>query len=145
MASRNSSRAAMASPNSSRAAMTSPSSCRPALTPPSTPCRASISAASPQLSQDLGESAPSSAQAQRRTIDLQMDLAMLRQLRSHDRPFRRGSPAMEQVAADLANTMPGHFAGVTKKTIRDRVLNLIGLFAKDDEWKRRISRRPLSL
>ena len=113
MASPSSSRAAMASPNSSRAA--SPNSCRPALTPPSTPCRASISAASPQLAQDLDESAPSSARAQRRTFDLQMDLAMLRQLRSHDQPFRRGSPAMEQVAADLANPMPGHFAGVTKK------------------------------
>ena len=107
----------MASPISSRAAMASPSSCRPALTPPSTPCRASISAASPQLAQDLDESAPSSARAQRRKFDLQMDLAMLRQLRSHDQPFRCGSPAMEQVAADLANTMPGHFAGVTKKKL----------------------------
>ena len=138
MASPNSSRAAMASPNSSRAAMASPSSCGPAVTPPSTPCRASISAASYQLAQDLDESAPSLARAQRRTFDLQMDLAMLRQLRSHDQPFGRGSPAMEQDAVDLANTMLGHFAGVTKKPIRDRVLNLIGLFAKGDEWKRRM-------
>ena len=120
MASPNSCRAAMASPNSSRSAMASPSSCRPALTLPSTPCRASISAASPQLAQDLDESAPSSARAKRRMFDLQMDLAMLRQLRSHDQPFRRGLHAMEQVAADLANTMPGHFAGVTKNNYQGR-------------------------
>ena len=73
---------------------------------------------------------PVAAASQRRTFDLVMDLAMLRQIRSHDQPFRRGSLAMELVAAEFANLMPAKLFAVTKKTIRDRVIMLIDLFAK---------------
>ena len=65
-------------------------------------------------------------------FDLAMDLALLtvRQLRSHDQPFRRGSPAMETVACELENLSPTQFGGVTKKAIRDRVMKLLELFAQ---------------
>ena len=53
-------------------------------------------------------------------------------------PFRRGSPAMELAAGELSDMMPAQFAAVTKKTIRDRVLKLLDLFSKGDEWKRRM-------
>ena len=81
---------------------------------------------------------PVAAASQRRTFDLAIDLAMLRQIRSHDQLYRRGSPAMELVAAELANLMAAKFSAVTKKTIRDRVIKLIDLFAKGDDWKRRM-------
>ena len=97
----------------------------------------SPSAASPPATSSTSTS-PVAAASQRRTFDLAMDLAMLRQIRSHDQPFRRGSPAMELVAAELANLMPAKFSAVTKKTIRDRVIKLIDLFAKGDDWKRRM-------
>ena len=94
-------------------------------------------AASPPATSSTSAS-PVAAASQRRTFDLAMDLAMLRQICSHDQPFRRGSPAMELVAAELANLMPAKFSAVTKKTIHDRVIKLIDLFATGDDWKRRL-------
>ncbi|XP_065182007.1 uncharacterized protein LOC135812638 [Sycon ciliatum] len=75
----------------------------------------------------------------RRSFDLCMDLAILRQLRSHECPFRRGSPAMDIVAAELSNSDPTKFCGINKKGVRDRVLLLLKLFNKGDEWKKRQS------
>eukprot|EP00117_Sycon_ciliatum_P029316 scpid106847/ scgid23378/ len=64
----------------------------------------------------------------RKSFDLSMDLAILRQLRSHERPFRRGSPAMELVAGELSNSDLAKFGGITKKGVRDRDLLLRALF-----------------
>ena len=89
-------------------------------------------AASPPATSSTSAS-PVAAASQRRTFDLAMDLAMLRQIRSHDQIFRCSTPAMELVAAELANLMPAKFSAVTKKTIRDRVIKLIDLFAKGDD------------
>ncbi|XP_065197114.1 uncharacterized protein LOC135828621 [Sycon ciliatum] len=46
---------------------------------------------------------------------------------------------MEIVACELENLSPTQFGGVTKKAIRDRVMKLLELFAKGDDWKRRMS------
>ena len=100
----------------------------PAVSPP---------AASPSATSSTSAS-PVAAACQRRTFDLAMDLAMLRQIHSHDQPFRHVSPAMELVAAELANLMPAKFSAVTKKRICDRAIKLINLFAKGDNWKKRM-------
>ena len=70
------------------------------------------SAESPQQNSATSASSSSPATSQRRTFDLAMDLTLLRQLRSHDQPFRRGSPAMEIVARELENLSPTQFGGV---------------------------------
>ena len=38
----------------------------------------------------------------------------------------------------VAILMPAKCSAVTKKTIRDRVIKLIDLFAKGDDWKKRM-------
>ena len=88
---------------------------------------------SPQQKSATSVSSSSPAMSQRRTFDLAMDLALLRQLRSHDQLFRRGSPAMEIVTCELENLSPTQFGGVTKKAIRDRVMKLLELFAQTAE------------
>lgn len=76
-----------------------------------------------------------SARLQRR-YDLQMDLMLLRQMRGQENAFKRGDPGYEEVAVALSCICPSSFRGVTKKSVRDRVLKLLELFRKSD-WKER--------
>ena len=62
-----------------------------------------VSAAVSPPARSSTSASPVAAASQHRTFDLAMDLAMLRQIRSHDQPFCRGSPPIELVAAELAN------------------------------------------
>ena len=127
----------MASPTNTPArSCSSPASTATATCSPFQTSVASAAVSPPATSST--SASPVAAASQRRTFDLAMDLAMLWQIRSHDQPFRRGSPAMELVAAELAKLMPAKFSAVTKKTIRDRVIKLIDLFAKGDDWKKRM-------
>ena len=50
-------------------------------------------------------------------FDLAMDLLLLRQVISHQNPFARGSPAMEDVAVELEQYDPAHFTGESKRKL----------------------------
>ncbi len=68
-----------------------------------------------------------------------MDLGLLRQLRSKENVFARGSPAYEQVALELLQLMPNTFQGLKKKSVRDRLLKVMEQFRnmeREEWWKR---------
>ena len=64
----------------------------------------------------------SSSSTKTRPYDLQMDLMLLRQMRMQDNAFQRGDPGYDAVASGLSSMCPEQFHGLTKKSVRDRVL-----------------------
>ena len=94
----------------------------------SSPAATSPAASSPATS--------SSSSNKRRSIrfDLNMDLILLRQVLAQENPFVRGSPAMDVVAKELDSLKPDLFQGITKKTVRDRVLLLLEQHRKEEDF-----------
>lgn len=74
---------------------------------------------------------------QRIQYTLEMDLVLMRQLRSHPNPFVRGSTAMGKVAQELAAQDPSRFSSLSKKGVRDRAMTLLDHHSKGDTWKKR--------
>ncbi|XP_065196146.1 uncharacterized protein LOC135827604 [Sycon ciliatum] len=72
-------------------------------------------------------------------FDLTMDLILLRQVMAHPNPFVRGSPAMDNVADELAKQDAARFGSLTKKSVRDRLMKMLEHHAKGDAWRRRQS------
>ena len=94
-----------------------------------------ISSTSSDTSGD-GRTLSSTAECQRLQYTMEMDLILLRQLRSHPHPFVRGSNAMEKVALELAAQDASRFSFVNKKGVRDRAMKLLDHHCKGDAWKK---------
>ena len=68
-------------------------------------------------------------------FNLEMDLQLLRQSRIHPHLFVRGAPDLKNVAEELSQDEK--FAGITKKTVRDRLMKMLDQHKSNDNWKKR--------
>ena len=67
------------------------------------------------------------------------DILLLREVTVHEQPFVRGSPAREEVAANLSDDCK-HLQGITACTARERILTLIKSYIADDN---KLTRLPV--
>ena len=99
----------------------------------STSRMSSSSSSSRSSSLPSSESLPTSTSVARNTggrkrsirFDLSMDLTLLRQAISQSDLFHRGSPAIEQIASELAHHDQQRFQGLSRKAVRDRIPLLV--------------------
>lgn len=101
-----------------------------ASSPPRTPTTPTTPAPSGGSSESVGS-------AHRLKYTMEMDLILLRQVRSHGNPFVRGSDVFEAVAKELVSAEPRLFDALTKKGVRDRTMKLLDHHGKGDAWKKK--------
>ena len=78
-------------------------------------------------------------------FDLERDLLLLRQARAKGvGVFQRGHPALDKVAQELVTLHPDLFAGLSKKSARDRLNLLFELHRKRENWSRKQSDEQFS-
>ena len=65
-------------------------------------------------------------------FDLSMDLTHLWQAIFYSDLFHRGSPAMEEMASELAHHDQQRFQGLSRKAVRDRILLLVEQHKRED-------------